>query len=91
MGGVDQLHNAHVSMVFYGADCSEKSCPAGIAWFGTTSTTDGVHSIEAECSNMGKCDRGSGECQCFGAFEGRACERMGCNKGCNGHSGACRA
>jgi hypothetical protein len=70
---------------FYGADCSEKSCPAGIAWFGTTSTTDGVHSIEAECSNMGKCDRGSGECQCFGAFEGRACERMGCNKGCNGH------
>ena len=69
---------------YYGADCSQKSCPAGIAWFGVTATTDGVHSMEAECSNAGSCNRDSGKCTCFGAFEGRACERMGCNDGCNG-------
>jgi hypothetical protein len=73
---------------YYGADCSERSCPAGGAWFGLTSTVDGVHSMETECSNAGNCDRGSGKCNCYGAFEGRACERMGCHKNCNGN-GVC--
>ncbi len=29
----------------------------------------------AECSNMGKCNRATGECQCFKPFTGAACEK----------------
>ena len=44
----------------------------------------------AECSNMGLCDRTKGECKCHPGFDGGACERMVCpgNPECSGH-GAC--
>ncbi|KAH8067881.1 tenascin-like protein [Aureococcus anophagefferens] len=36
-----------------------------------------------ECSNMGICDRKSGECECFDGYEGIACERTSCPNDCS--------
>lgn len=45
-----------------------------------------------ECSNKGKCDRGSGECQCYDGYDGVACQRASCPgypNSCSGH-GVCK-
>ena len=69
---------------FKDPSCGKRVCPAGQSWVGIPSgATTGLGL--AECSNMGLCDRGSGKCNCFYEFEGPACERMGCPKGCSGH------
>jgi len=34
------------------ADCSTRTCPVGPAWVGYSKTTDGLHSQNAECSNV---------------------------------------
>merc|ERR1712046_71859 len=39
----------------------------------------------AECSDMGKCDRGSGTCTCRDGFDGPACSRMKCPNDCSGN------
>lgn len=44
----------------------------------------------AECSNTGKCNRNSGECECFDGYEGSACQRRQCPSKvsgvtCSGH------
>jgi hypothetical protein len=70
---------------FRGADCSERSCNVGVPWFSVAATADGAHVGTAECSNVGACDRTSGECKCDAGFTGRACDRMACNANCNGH------
>jgi hypothetical protein len=41
---------------FQGADCSEFTCPFGPAWTDLAYGVDDAHN-EAECSNMGTCDR----------------------------------
>lgn len=38
----------------------------------------------AECSNAGKCNRNSGECECFDGYEGSACQRRQCPSKVNG-------
>lgn len=46
--------------------------------------------VTVECSGAGKCNRQTGQCECFGGYEGEACERMGCQNNCNNH-GRCVA
>lgn len=45
-----------------------------------------------ECSNKGRCDRTTGECQCFEGYDGVACQRASCPgypNSCSGH-GVCK-
>ena len=71
-----------------GADCSERVCPSAQAWVGTPEGTDNAHQ-QAECANAGVCDRSSGQCECFKAFSGHACQRLVCPASagveCSGH------
>lgn len=60
-----------------GGDCSEATCPLGKAWFDTPSAPNVAHAL-TECSNKGKCNRVSGQCECQSMFEGEACNRMTC-------------
>jgi hypothetical protein len=59
------------------ADCSERVCANGIAWF-DHATAENVAHAQAECSNMGTCDRTTGQCVCAEGFTGLACERTTC-------------
>jgi len=46
-----------------------------------------------ECSNKGRCDRTTGECQCFEGYDGVACQRASCPgypQSCSGH-GVCKS
>ncbi|KAG5191969.1 tubular mastigoneme-related protein [Tribonema minus] len=63
-------------------------------------TVEGIAAVDydaahfyMECSNKGLCDRSSGTCKCFPAYEGHACQRASCpvvgGKACGGH-GVCR-
>lgn len=78
---------------YTGPDCSRMTCPSGDAWIelGADSASLGNSYVRGNvlCSNMGVCDTGSGECQCFDGFEGRACERTNCPNNCNG-KGICK-
>lgn len=58
----------------------------------------GTHYIESndnsfhqqvECSGRGLCDRTSGQCKCFGGYDGEACQRTTCKNSCSGH-GVCQ-
>jgi hypothetical protein len=69
------------------ADCSARTCPKDMAWVGYVANANDVHP-SMECSNMGICDRSSGECACFPNYEGIACERTTCPNGCSG-AGIC--
>lgn len=71
----------------YSADCSQRTCPDGTAWF-DKATADNVAHASAECSNAGVCNRATGECSCFDGFEGNACQRTACD--CSGH-GYCKS
>ncbi|KAH9091667.1 hypothetical protein Ae201684P_011211 [Aphanomyces euteiches] len=73
-----------------GADCSLRTCPSAIPWVDIPSAKDTVRTTPRECSNMGKCDRTTGQCKCQPGFEGRACDRQQCVKGCSGH-GTCQS
>jgi len=49
---------------------------------------DNAHN-KVECSNMGVCDRSTGQCQCRDGFNGRACSRLACPNDCSQH-GVCQ-
>ena len=67
-----------------GADCSLRTCPTAEAWvYYPVSGENDVHSV-TECSQMGDCDRQTGECDCFDGYDGIACERTVCPNDCNG-------
>ncbi|EGB05952.1 hypothetical protein AURANDRAFT_30261 [Aureococcus anophagefferens] len=75
---------------YTGPDCSMKACPHGVAWADYPTATDEAHAGDVECSGMGYCDHGSGECDCRDGFEGPACERLACptddgGTPCSGH------
>ncbi|OQR83560.1 hypothetical protein ACHHYP_14571, partial [Achlya hypogyna] len=70
------------------ADCSRRMCPQGSAWADKASTTNTAHST-MECSNRGVCDYSRGVCMCAPGFDGDACQRSTCLRGCSGH-GTCQ-
>lgn len=59
---------------FTGGDCSLRLCPFGWSWFSYPSEPDVGHDEWSQCSNIGKCDRNTGECECNHGFFGSACE-----------------
>lgn len=68
-------------------DCSERICPFEFSWVDTPSST-GKHHKYSECASKGICNRGTGECECFEGYEGKACQRTTCPNDCSGH-GVC--
>jgi hypothetical protein len=78
----------NIQVHYTGADCSQFTCPRGMSWLHTEGFYD--HVDNAECSDGGLCDRGSGMCQCFPGFTGSACQRTVCESDCNGH-GICQS
>ena len=78
-----------------GADCSAMTCPRGVSWTVPTTVNDGdtlycAHELGKECSDMGLCDRTTGQCTCFAGYTGAACQRTSCPNDCNGH-GICQS
>jgi hypothetical protein len=51
-------------------------------------TTQDEGHFYMECSNQGLCDRGTGMCECFEGYSGRACASTSCPNDCNG-KGSC--
>ena len=89
-GTCDSTRDCSCFAGFSGADCSERDCLTGPAWFAPPSATDVGHTEEYECSNAGTCDRATGICTCDSRFEGTACQRLKCPTGagstpCSGH------
>ncbi|KAL7553937.1 hypothetical protein ACHAWF_017304 [Thalassiosira exigua] len=67
-----------------GPDCSLIDCPTGKSWFSFPSADNTAHS-EAECSDMGICNRDTGQCECASGFEGAACQYLTCQQDCHGN------
>lgn len=63
---------------FSGPDCSQRICPSGRAWVDFATANDTAHADYVECSNMGYCDRVTGECICREGLSGSACQRLLC-------------
>jgi len=72
-----------------GGDCSERFCPFELAWVDSPLLDGSTHNY-AECANKGKCNRVTGECECYSGYEGKACGRQSCPNSCSGH-GTCEA
>ena len=58
---------------YMNAECSERTCSEGSAWFDRPTADNTAHG-PAECSNMGICDRSKGTCTCAAGFNGAACQ-----------------
>jgi hypothetical protein len=83
--------------LFVGHDCSQRECAYGLSWItakdtlaapaGTLEGHEGLggRHLYAECSDKGKCDRSTGECQCYEGYEGKGCRRQKCPSDCSGH------
>jgi len=61
---------------WYG-NCNMTTCPLGNAWFDEALAENEAHQ-PVECSNMGSCNRLTGECSCNEGYSGGACERLDC-------------
>jgi len=72
-----------------GGDCSERTCEKNLAWFDYPYSDEWAHKSLVDCSNMGVCDIGTGECKCAEGFFGSSCQYMACGGGientCSGH------
>ncbi|KAL7450249.1 hypothetical protein ACHAWC_003604, partial [Mediolabrus comicus] len=67
-----------------GPDCALINCPLGNSWYSFPNGDNKAHGL-AECSDMGLCDRSSGQCDCAEGFVGSACQYMTCPLDCNDH------
>jgi hypothetical protein len=63
---------------YFGPGCGQRKCAYDKSW------VTAEHGW-AECSDMGECDRGSGECVCMAGYTGTACQRRTCENDCNGN------
>jgi hypothetical protein len=79
--------NRNGEPLYTGNDCSLLTCPKGVAWLGSVTKANDLHPV-VECSNMGKCNRQTGVCECYYERDGIACERAMCPNDCNGN-GVC--
>jgi len=77
-GGPDEI------ATYKAPDCSLRTCPSGMAWGAMPTSATAAHAM-AECSNMGRCNRLTGDCVCMGGYSGKACERKDCPNDCSGH------
>ena len=67
-----------------GPDCALIDCPVGKSWFSMPTSDNAAHA-DAECSDMGKCNRETGVCDCADGFTGGACEYLTCQSNCHGN------
>ena len=65
-----------------GPDCSLMDCHVGPSWFSFPTADNTAHSDKV-CSDMGICNRSTGECQCRSGFTGSACQYMTCHQNCH--------
>jgi len=79
-----------------GPDCSLRVCPKALSWFSNPSLSellflslkfDDIFMVE--CSDMGLCNRLTGECYCNVGFEGHACDKMSCTSTRLGRTSTC--
>ncbi len=66
---------------FHGADCSLRLCPSGKAWADFPHANNSAHFVYTECSNMGDCNRLTGQCNCRPGFAGPSCGQLLCPVG----------
>jgi len=71
-----------------------ESWPSTFAKNTVSDVTDANYALDEghffmECSNRGKCDRKTGECECFPGYTGVNCRRTVCPDDCSGH-GRCQ-
>lgn len=67
-----------------GPDCALIDCPVGKSWF-SMPTSDNTAHADAECSDMGICNRNTGVCECHDGFTGGACGYLTCPNNCHGN------
>lgn len=70
-----------------GAGCEVASCPTGTSFFDEPTGALVAHTVTAECSGIGVCDRSSSACTCHDGFKGTACAELHCG----GNDGTCSA
>jgi hypothetical protein len=76
---VDQVFTCECNAGWQGSDCSERICQSGTSWFAHADDDNSAHVNEFnECSDMGICDRSTGDCLCFEGFESSSCNIMKC-------------
>eukprot|EP00607_Mallomonas_marina_P010923 CAMPEP_0182422812 /NCGR_PEP_ID=MMETSP1167-20130531/8612_1 /TAXON_ID=2988 /ORGANISM="Mallomonas Sp, Strain CCMP3275" /LENGTH=592 /DNA_ID=CAMNT_0024601197 /DNA_START=334 /DNA_END=2112 /DNA_ORIENTATION=+ len=85
----DPQYRCACSAGWTGSDCSERVCPKDTSWFTLPQQPNVAHVTEqAECSDMGVCDRVTGTCICTTGFTGSSCNRVRCPgdiEDCNAH------
>jgi hypothetical protein len=63
---------------YEGANCQDKTCPTGTAWFEEPTSTDTAHLTSITCSGRGTCNLKSGKCSCDEGFSGSDCSTTSC-------------
>jgi len=66
------------------SNCFSRTCPSGKAISDMPTSATEAHAV-TECSSAGICNRRTGQCECFGPYEGPACQRLKCPNDCSGH------